>query len=86
MAHQVAFHILNTYIGLEELNYEDFAEWFEKKARGGKEGGKIQFIGWQPSQPGQQRRVSPFAKLLAMCARRAVHLSVPIQTFAPVSL
>ena len=69
---------------LKELNVEDFQEWFEMLATRHPEAGQdsmyIEFKSKEGDEP------SPFAKLLALCARKSVHLSVPIQTFVPVSL
>ena len=81
---------------MPELLISDFREWFEAEAssmeaqahnigasavnvtqRGDVIEFKAKTLGDEPSA---------FAKLLAKCARKSMHLSVPIQTFVPVSL
>ena len=69
--------ILAANMHLPELNMDDFEEWFADFST-------AESIELRSTD--EAREPSKFAKLLAKCTCKASHLSVPIQTFVPVSL
>ena len=88
-AYKAAWFILSANMPLKELNLEDFREWFDslatRKPNAPADGGAdAKYIDLKPKDDGNVP--SPFTRLLMLCARKSVHLSVPIQTFVPVSL
>ena len=65
---------------LVEICESDFEEWFNELAD---KQGQERLLEVKSTE-GQE--ASRFAKLLARCARKCLHLSIPVQTFVPVSM
>ena len=72
------------------MDFDDFKEWFDQLASSSpslqesdRNEKTIQFVAY--SDEGK-REPSYFTQLLLKCTRKPLHVSVPIQTFVPVSL
>ena len=81
-----------------DYGFDDFRDWFNELAVETNVGGmrdpklpasriqSVRAVEFKAFETDSQLEPSSFAKLLLKCARKAIHLSVPIQTFVPVSL
>jgi len=82
-AYKVTHWILSRNTNVKELLFEDFRAWFIQSANlGGDDIRTIKFKATKSTSDEPHK----FARLLLKCSRKSTHLSIPIQTFAPVSL
>ena len=67
-----------------ELSIDDFSEWFNELSHLDQSVHNTKKV----IEYKQEEVIgpSPFARLIFKCARKSVHLSIPIKTFVPVSL
>ena len=83
----ITWEILRRNTNLKELVFEDFHKcWLEYSHRGPNDERTIEYKDQGKDATNPSGGATKFAKLLFKCARKSVHLSIPVQTFAPVSL